>query len=143
MDGKCGATVAGERSEHATGVRCLTVHWIGALGVKMPEISCLWKYERLTSECCDLLFEQYTETIFFHFQIVPNLKVEPESFAEAKETCEPQRSVRGDRAFSMNDFVNSPRRNTNVLCKPVLADAERFEKLLQEDFPWVNWCHFF
>ena len=27
MDGKHGATVAGERSELATGVRCLTVHF--------------------------------------------------------------------------------------------------------------------
>ncbi len=32
MDGKCGATGAGERSEHAPGVRRFTVHCIVALG---------------------------------------------------------------------------------------------------------------
>ena len=47
MDGKCGATGARERSEHAPGVRRFTVHWSVSLGAMILVLFKLRYFDRL------------------------------------------------------------------------------------------------
>lgn len=67
------------------------------------------------------------------------LKVEPEPRGGIKEARKPERRVGGDAMTLAHHFINAWCRHAQ--CNGQCADAhgQRFEVLLPEDFPWVDW----
>src|SRR5436305_4117520 len=63
----------------------------------------------------DFGFETISKAVFFHFQIVSGLKVEPEPLACTEEPGKPQSRIRGDIPLAMNHFVDAPRRDIDAL----------------------------
>ena len=87
----------------------------------------------------DLCFESVSKAILFHFQIVSGLKIQPKSLTCTKEPGKPQSGIRGYAPLPVNNFVNATRGDADTLGQPILADFHWKQKLLQEDFAWVNW----
>ena len=82
----------------------------------------------------DFCFESVSKAIFFHFQIVSGLKIQPKSLACTEEPGKPQRSTRSYAPLPVNNFVNATRGDADTLGQPILADSHWAQELLQEDF---------
>ena len=81
----------------------------------------------------DFCFESVSKAIFFNFQIVSGLKIQPKSLACTEEPGKPQSRIRGDVPFAMNHFIDAPGRDIDALGQPVLADSHGAQELLQEN----------
>jgi hypothetical protein len=81
----------------------------------------------------DFGFETVSKAVFFYFEIVAGLKVEPKPLARTEEPGKPQGRIRGYIPLAMNHFVDAPSRDTDTLGQPVLADSHGAQELLQED----------
>jgi hypothetical protein len=81
----------------------------------------------------DFGFETISKAVFFHFQIISGLKVEPEPLACTEEPGKPQSRIRGDIPLAVNYFIDAPRRDMDALGHSVLADPHGTQELLQED----------
>lgn len=66
------------------------------------------------------------------------LEVEPEALGGAEVPGEPKSGVRGDAAPAEDDLLDTPGRNTDVLCRSVLAEPVGLQELGQEDFARMN-----
>lgn len=66
------------------------------------------------------------------------LKIEPELRGDAKVASETQRSVCRDAPVAMNNFVDPPGRDADVLRQAVLRNAHRLEELLHKDLARVD-----
>src|SRR5579885_3332795 len=86
----------------------------------------------------DLGFEPVSKAVFFYFDIVSGLKIEPKPLARPKETGKPQGRVRGDVPLAMDHFVDAASRDIDALGQPVLADAHGLQELLQQDLARVD-----
>lgn len=73
----------------------------------------------------DLFFQSFPEAVLLHFQFVMGLQVEPEAFRGSEIARQPKTRVRGDRAFAVNNLVDTARRHTDILGQAILADAVR------------------
>lgn len=71
-------------------------------------------------------------------QVVPGLEVHPELAGVAEIVRQAERRVGGDASPAQDDLVDAPRRHAEIHRDPVLADAERGEELLREDFAGVD-----
>ena len=69
-------------------------------------------------------------------EVVVGLEVEPELCGGSEVACEPQRGVRGDSHFALDDPGNARVRHAGILGQLVLADFERLEEFLEQDFSW-------
>ena|SRR5436309_12707615 len=81
----------------------------------------------------DLRIQPVTETILLDFEIISNLKVQPEALTQAKETRQAKSGVSTDRPLSMNDLVDTTSRHPDILGEPILAQAHWSQKFLEQD----------
>jgi hypothetical protein len=66
------------------------------------------------------------------------LKIEPKFGCDPEITAETQRGISGNRPPSLNDLVNSARRDSEILRETVFSDAHGRQKFFGEDFPGRN-----
>jgi len=81
--------------------------------------------------------------IFLDFEIVSGLEIHPETLRCPKVARQTQRCVCGNSTLPMDDFVDSSRRNGDVLGQSVLSDTHRFQELLEENLTRMNWPQLF
>src|SRR5947207_12246493 len=103
----------------------------GALGYSEPS----------TGQRDDLPFQAIAQPVLLDLEVVASLKVEPEPLGGAEVLRQPQRCVRRNGPVAVNDLVDSPSGNADVLGDPVLADSHRLEELLEEDLTGVYGPH--
>jgi len=72
------------------------------------------------------------------FQVVVGLQAEPETLAGAERGGTPDRAVGADAALAKHDFVDAARRHAGGTRQCVLADAQRDQEFLQQDFAGVD-----
>jgi hypothetical protein len=65
-----------------------------------------------------------------NFQIVASLQIDPELGSCAEITSEAKCSISRYAPLFQDNFIDAPGRHMDFLCKPVLADAHRNQKLL-------------
>jgi hypothetical protein len=80
--------------------------------------------------------------ILLDFQVVAGLKVEPEALRSTKVAREPKRGVRGDGPLALHDFIDPARGHGHVFGETILAQAERAQKLLEENSARMDWLSF-
>jgi len=95
-----------------------------------------------TVENSNFLFELRAEMVALHLEIVPRLQVEPEPVTGPKIPGEAEGCVRGDGSGSVDDFVDTTRRDRDILGKAVLRNTERLEEVERQDFSGVDRCEF-
>ena len=71
------------------------------------------------------------------------LEVEPELGRHAKIASQTQGGVGGDSALAVYNFIDASRWHGDVLCNPILRNAEWHDEFLVEDFAGVDWWKFF
>jgi hypothetical protein len=67
-------------------------------------------------------------------KVVVGLKSEEETVGQSEISSEPQVRVGADGALAEDDFIDATRRHMERPRQRVLAERERLEKLLQQDF---------
>ena len=60
--------------------------------------------------------------VFFDFEVVAGLEVEPETGGGAEVASQPERGVGGDPPLAVDDLVDPPRGHADRDGEPVLAD---------------------
>ncbi len=86
----------------------------------------------------DLGGETAPEAVLFGFEVVPGLEVHPELVRGPEVPGQSKRRVSTDSTVSMDDLVDPPSWDADVLRESVLADAQGTEKLLEENFPGMD-----
>src|SRR3546814_8084442 len=71
-------------------------------------------------------------------QVVVGLQTQPEALAGTQRQRHADGGVRGDPTLAEDDFVDPARRDVHRARQRVLADAERAEELLQQDFTGMD-----
>ncbi len=89
-------------------------------------------------ENLDFLLKAVTQLHFSAFGIIMGLDAGPELDGGAEVARKPQRRVGADAALLMANFTDPHGGYADVLGQPVLADAHRLQKLLQENFAGMN-----
>jgi hypothetical protein len=67
-------------------------------------------------------------------KVVVGLKSEEEAIGQSEISSEPQIRIGADGALAEDDFIDATRRHMERQRQRVLAERERLEKLLQQDF---------
>ena len=96
---------------------------------------------RVLADCAKdhhFLFQAATQNVPLLLQVKPRLKIEPKSLGRSKITGQAQGSVSCDTPGTMNDLIDPSRRNTDVLSYPILRNRHRLEKIMEQNFAWVN-----
>jgi hypothetical protein len=86
----------------------------------------------------DFLLEAISKAILLDFEVVVSLEVDPEPLGSAEIPRQAESGVSGHRPSTMNDFVDAPWRDTDVLSQAVLGDAHRLKEFLKEDLSWMD-----
>ena len=71
-------------------------------------------------------------------EVVVGLQTQPEAFAGAEGSRQPQRGVGADPAFAENDLVDAARWHVGRARQRVLAERHWLEKILQQDLTGVD-----
>src|SRR3546814_7573956 len=71
-------------------------------------------------------------------KVVVGLQTQPEALAGTQRQRHADSGVRGNAALAEDDFVDPARRDAHRARQRVLADAERDEELLQQDFTGMD-----
>ena len=92
----------------------------------------------------NLVIQPVSDSIFLLGEIEVGLKVEPELRGDAKIASETQGSIRRDAPLPVDDFIDSPGRDADVLCQSVLRDAHGLEELFHENLAGMDgrYLHF-
>src|SRR5690606_15655064 len=85
----------------------------------------------------DFLAQPWPEAVAFHLEVVAHLEVQPELVARAEVSRQAESRIRGDRSRTVNDLVDPPSRDADLLRQPILRELERLEELLLEDLSGV------
>jgi hypothetical protein len=72
-----------------------------------------------------------------------SLGTQPIARAQSQEPAEPQIRVCADGALTRNDLADPRCRHVEGLGQPLLADAQRLQELLIEQFPRGDGCEAF
>ena len=83
-----------------------------------------------------------TQSVALDFEIKAGLKVEPESLGGPEIPSQAECGVSCHPPSSMNDLVDSSRRNTDVSSQSVLRDPQGFEEFCREDLARMDRCKF-
>ena len=75
------------------------------------------------------------------FRIVIRLQAHPEAARRAEERGQAQCRIRRDRPLAGADRRNARLGHANLLCQPVLGNAERNQEFLAQHFAGVNGAH--
>lgn len=67
------------------------------------------------------------------FKIVPGLEVHPELSLHLEESAQSQRRISRDPPLSVDDLIDTARRDANGLSQAVLTQLHRLEEILQQD----------
>jgi hypothetical protein len=62
------------------------------------------------------------KAILLDLKVVSRLEIQPESVRRPEEAGKTQGRISGDAPLAMDDLVDSPRRNSNLLSQPILAE---------------------
>ena len=90
----------------------------------------------------NLLSQLFLGGVLSYIKIVIHLQSQPELRRHLKIPCQSQCCVSGNGTFSMDNLVDTTRRNMNIFGQSVLADFFRLQKLFHEDFSRVEREHF-
>ena len=90
----------------------------------------------------NLLSQLFLGGVLSYIKIVIHLQSQPELWRHLKIPCQSQCCVSGNGTFSMDNLVDTTRRNMNIFGQSVLADFFRLQKLFHEDFSRVKREHF-
>ena len=90
----------------------------------------------------NLLSQLFLGGVLSYIKIVIHLQSQPELRRHLKIPCQSQCCVSGNGTFSMDNLVDTTRRNMDIFGQPVLADFFRLQKLFHEDFSRVEREHF-
>ena len=86
----------------------------------------LCRYKR-----ADFTIKPFAKMVFGNIKIILCLQSQPELGRVAKETSQPQCSIRRDGAPAKHDLVNAACVHADVNGKAVLAQAHRLDKFFQ------------
>src|SRR3546814_61319 len=81
---------------------------------------------------------EVTQLTMRFLQVVVGLQTQPEALAGTQRQRHADGGVRGDPTLAEDDFVDPARRDVHRARQRVLADAERAEELLQQDFTGLD-----
>src|SRR3546814_4731731 len=81
---------------------------------------------------------EVTQLTMRFLQVVVGLQTQPEALAGTQRQRHADGGVRGDPTLAEDDFVDPARRDVHRARQRVLADAERAEELLQQDFTGMD-----
>jgi len=81
-----------------------------------------------------LPFNPLRQTIGSRIQVIVGLEAKPEFRRGAEVTAQPERGVCGDASFAMDDFIDAPGGDAQVLAQPGLAEPQRLHEFLQQYF---------
>ena len=90
----------------------------------------------------NLLSQLFLGGVLSYIKIVIHLQSQPELRRHLKIPCQSQCGISGNGTFSMDNLVDTTRRNMNIFGQPVLADFFGPQKLFHEDFSRVKREHF-
>ena len=90
----------------------------------------------------NLLSQLFLGGVLSYIKIVIHLQSQPELRRHLKIPCQSQCGISGNGTFSMDNLVDTTRRNMDVFGQSVLADFFRLQKLFHEDFSRVKREHF-
>jgi hypothetical protein len=91
----------------------------------------------------DLVIESGSQPVLLDLKIVAGLEIHPKPLRGPEITGQTKRRIRGDGTLALDDLVDAPRGNTDVLCHAVLADPHGDEELLKQNLPGMDWIHSF
>jgi len=86
----------------------------------------------------NLGFEAAVEAVFFDFEVVAGLEVEPEALGGAEVAGEAEGGVGGDGALAVDDLVDAAGWHGDVLGEAVLGDVHGVEELFEKDLAGVD-----
>jgi len=78
------------------------------------------------------------EPVLLSLEIESARQVQPEALGELEVAGEAKSRVGADRPLPMDDLIDPPRRDADVLGQLMLADSQGKENILQKDFTRVN-----
>jgi len=85
--------------------------------------------------------EDTGERALRHVRVVGRLCAQPVAARQAEEATQAEVRVRGDGASAGYDLTDPLGWHTDLLRETVLADAQRQEKLILQQFAWRNRCN--
>jgi len=83
------------------------------------------------------------EAFFGFFDVIIILQAQPEPFAYIKIPRKPECGIGGDSPFSMANLIDTSRRYADSARQRILAQAHRFQKILQQYVAGMNIIKFF
>lgn len=77
------------------------------------------------------------QSIFRYFDIISHLEVQPELRGGAEKPPKPKSCVGRNSPLSVNNLIDAPGRNINILSKSILTDPHWIQKFFQKDHSWM------
>src|SRR5688572_619017 len=71
----------------------------------------------------DFPIESIPEAVFFNFQVVARLEVQPKPLRSSKKTRQSECRICANRALAANDLINATWWNAYVFRQPILTDS--------------------
>jgi len=73
-----------------------------------------------------------------HLLVVVGLAVEPHLGRPAEVAFDAQGGIDGDSPLALDDFIDAPGRDSDVLSDPAFRQPERDQEVFAEDFTGMN-----
>jgi hypothetical protein len=86
----------------------------------------------------DLFGQPSGKTVPFSFEIEQALQVHPELRLHPEEGAEPERRIGRHAPGPVDDLVDAPGRNVDVVGKAILTDCHRLQKIFEQDLAGVD-----
>ena len=87
----------------------------------------------------DFLLDAGRQVVLGNVEIIVHLETQPETGRISEVPGESERGVGRDAAPPVHDFIDSTRGDAQIIAKLILADSQRLQKFLIEDFARVYW----
>src|SRR6185436_12709670 len=86
----------------------------------------------------DLPVDLCGEPLLRLFEIEVDLQPQPKPLGGSKVSSQAKGRLGRDRPLCEHDFVDSPRRDLDLACQPVLADPQRLQELIEKDLAGMD-----
>lgn len=70
-------------------------------------------------------------------KVISRLKIHPKLRRDLEKSREQPGCLGRNTSFAFNNLINALNRNTEYLCQLELAESQRGQKFVQQNFPWV------
>jgi hypothetical protein len=86
----------------------------------------------------DFTVDALAELGFGDFEVIADLQAQPDRGAGAEVARQAHGGIDRDGSLAMNDLADANRRNAKIVCQAILAQAERFHEVFQQNFAGMD-----